>query len=157
HQWRDIRRIWDTPTDPRERATMRIAADDEYWRVGVANIARDPVGHLLRRSTIGTFVLWSAEIPIRKTRINSLRPVVIRAVWRPQAIRRGLPLVGLVFIAHRRSAREAAPMAALIVYITALHLPMLAEARYSLPAKPVVLLVAAIALAELLHRVLPQT
>ena len=45
----------------------------------------------------------------------------------------------------------------LIVYITAVHLPMLAEARYSLPAKPVVLALAAIALAELAHRILPQT
>jgi len=29
HQWRDIRRTWTTPTDPRERAVQRIAADDE--------------------------------------------------------------------------------------------------------------------------------
>jgi hypothetical protein len=68
-----------------------------------------------------------------------------------------LALLGLVFVAHRRSLIEAAPLAALIAYITLLHVPMLAEARYSLPAKPVVLLLAAIALAELLHRFLPQT
>jgi hypothetical protein len=34
---------------------------------------------------------------------------------------------------------------------------MLAEARYALPAKPIVLALAAVALAELLHRILPQT
>jgi len=38
-----------------------------------------------------------------------------------------------------------------------LHVPLLAEARFSLPAKPVVLVLATIALAELLHRILPQT
>ena len=157
HQWRDIRRIWNTPTDPRERSVMRIAADDEYWRVGLANIQRDRVGHLLRRVTVGTFVLWAAEIPIRYSQINSVRPLVIRAIWLVQAVVMGLALIGVVFVAQRRGALEAAPMAALIAYITALHVPLLAEARFSLPAKPVVLALAAIALAELLHRILPQT
>ena len=157
HQWRDIRRVWNTPTDPRERALKRIAADQEYWRAGLANIARDRAGHLLRRVTVGTFVLWAAEIPIRYSHINAVRPTIIHALWLLQAGVMGLALIGLIFVAHRRSTLEAAPLAALIVYITALHVPMLAEARYSLPAKPVVLMLAAIALAELLHRFLPQT
>jgi 4-amino-4-deoxy-L-arabinose transferase-like glycosyltransferase len=157
HQWRDIRRIWNTPTDPRERAVKRIAADEEYWRVGLANIARDPAGHLLRRATIGTFVLWAAEIPIRYSDINRVRPIIIRGIWLVQAGILGLALVGLVMLAHRRGVLVAMPLAALLAYITAVHLPFLAEARYSLPAKPVVLALAAIALAEVLHRILPQT
>jgi 4-amino-4-deoxy-L-arabinose transferase-like glycosyltransferase len=157
HQWRDIRRIWNTPTDPRERALKRIAADDEYWRIGLENIKRDRVGHLLRRLTVGTFVLWAAEIPIRYSHINSVRPFIIHGMWLVQAGVMALALIGLLFVARRRGALDAAPLAALIAYVTALHVPMLAEARYSLPAKPLVLTLAAIAVAELLHRFLPQT
>jgi hypothetical protein len=157
HQWRDIRRLWDTPTDPRERAAKRIEADREYLRAGLANIARDRGGHLLRRVTTGPFVLWAAEIPIRYTDINGVRPIIIRLIWLIQAGIFGLALIGVVMLAHRRGALVAAPLATLLVYITAVHMPFLAEARYSLPAKPVVLALAAIALAEVLHRILPQT
>src|SRR5262245_313190 len=157
HQWRDIRRIWDTPTDPRERAVKRIEADDEYWRAGVANIARNRLGHALRRITVGAFVVWAAEIPIRYTDINAMPRLVIRAIWLIQVGLLALAGIGLVMLAHRRGALIAAPLAALFAYITAVHLPMLAEARYSLPAKPIVLALVAIALAEILHRALPQT
>jgi len=157
HQWRDIRTIWDSPTDPRERAEKRIAADEEYWRVGLENIKRDRVGHVIRRITIGSLVLWIAEIPIRYSHINSVRPIVIRAIWLAQAVLLALALFGLLLLARRGHLFEVAPFAAILVYITAIHLPMLAEARYSLPAKPAVLVLATVALAELLHRMLPQT
>jgi len=157
HQWRDIRRVWDAPTDPRERAVKRIEADDEYWRAGVARIEHDPIGYLVRRVTIGTFVLWAAEIPIRYTRINATPRLIVRAMWLVQAVVFALALVGLLFVAHRHGPLVAAPMAALIVYVTAIHVPLLAEAQYSLPAKPIVLALTAVALAEILHRVLPQT
>ncbi len=157
HQWRDIRTIWDSPTDPRERAVKRIAADEEYWRVGLENIKRDRIGHVLRRITVGSLVLWIAEIPIRYSHINSVRPIIIRAIWLAQAGLLGLALLGLFILTRRGRLFEVAPLAAVLVYITAIHLPMLAEARYSLPAKPAVLVLATIALAELAHRVLPQT
>lgn len=157
HQWRDIRRIWETPTDPRERAIMRVVADDQYWRAGLANINRDRLGHAIRRATIGTLVLWIAEVPIRYNEINRVRPIVIRAIWVIQAVLMGLALIGLVMLIRRRRLVDAAPIAALLAYITILHLPMLAEARYSLPAKPAVLALATIALAEIAHRLLPQT
>lgn len=157
HQWRDIRRIWDTPTDPRERAVKRIEADEEYWRVGVSNIARDRSGYVVRRVTVGAFVLWAAEIPIRHTDINDVPRLVIRGIWLVQVGLLALALVGLVMVAHRRGPLVASPLAALLAYVTVVHLPMLAEARYSLPAKPVVVALVAIALAELLHRSLPQT
>ena len=157
HQWRDIRRIWETPTDPRERSIMRVAADDEYWRAGLANIRRDRLGHVIRRVTVGMLVLWIAEIPIRYNEINNVRPFVIRLIWLAQAGLFALALIGLAVLVNRGHVVEAAPLAALIAYITAVHLPMLAEARYSLPAKPAVLALAAIAVAELAHRILPQT
>jgi 4-amino-4-deoxy-L-arabinose transferase-like glycosyltransferase len=157
HQWRDFRRIWDTPTDPRERAAKRIEADGEYWRAGLANIARDRAGHVLRRLTVGTFVLWAAEIPIRYTDINNAPWIVVRAIWLVQVVLVLLAIVGVVMLAHRRGPLVAAPIAALLAYITVVHVPLLSEARYSLPAKPTLLALVAIALAELLHRALPQT
>jgi 4-amino-4-deoxy-L-arabinose transferase-like glycosyltransferase len=157
HQWRDIRRIWDTPTDARERAQMRIAADDVYWRVGLENIRQDRLGYVVRRITIGTFVLWAAEIPIRASQINTSSRLLVRGLWLIQAAAMALALLGLVFVALRGGLLRAAPLAALIAYMTAVHVPLLAEARYSLPAKPVVLALAAIALAEILHRMLPDT
>jgi 4-amino-4-deoxy-L-arabinose transferase-like glycosyltransferase len=157
HQWRDIRLIWDTPTDPRERATKRIEADDRYWSVGVANIARAPANYVTRRLTVGAFVLWAGEIPIRYTSINSVRRIYIRAMWLVQAGLFALAIIGLVMFWHRRGLLAAAPLAALVVYVTVVHLPMLAEARYSLPAKPTLLALVAIALAEIMHRALPQT
>ena len=157
HQWRDIRRIWTTPTDPRLRGPKRIEADNEYWRVGLDNIARDRVSHLVRRLTTGTFVLWAAEIPIRYTLINSVNPLVIRAIWLVQVGMIVAAGVGLVMLVHRQGLLTAAPLGLLIACITAVHVPLFAEARYSLPAKPVILALAAIGIAEVLHRFLPQT
>jgi len=157
HQWRDIHRLWNTPTDPRERAIKRIEADEEYLRAGLANIAKNRVGHFVRRVTTGLFVLWAAEIPIRYSRINSTPRLVIRGIWLLQAGLLAVALVGLVMVVHRRGPLVAAPLAVLLAYITVVHMPFLAEARYSLPAKPTVLALFAIALAELMHRMLPQT
>lgn len=157
HQWRDIHRLWNTPTDPRERALKRIEADQEYLRTGLSNIAHNRVGHLVRRVTIGLFVLWSAEIPIRYSDINSVPRLVIRGIWLLQAGLLAVALVGLVMLTHRRGPLVALPLAVLLAYITVVHMPFLAEARYSLPAKPTILILAAIALAELVHRMLPQT
>src|SRR5262249_47075762 len=115
------------------------------------------MGHALRRLTVGAFVVWAAEIPIRYTDINAMPRLVIRGLWLLQVGLLLLAIVGLVMLAHRRGLMIAAPLAALFAYITAVHLPMLAETRYSLPAKPVVVALVAIAIAEILHRALPQT
>ena len=43
-------------------------------------------------------------------------------------------------------------IAALVLYVTAVHTPLYAEARYSLPAKPMILLLATVAVADLVGR-----
>ena len=54
-----------------------------------------------------------------------------------------------VYVLWRRGARtEAAAFAALIVYVTAVHAVLYSEARYALPAKPVVLLLATVAVSQ---------
>ena len=106
HQWRDIRRIWTTPTDPHEQAAARVAADKEYLRVGLENIrARIRSSHLARRLARGVFLLWAGEIPFRYSDINQLPPFVKGVVWAVQAAIVIASLAGFVMLF--RSGRKA--------------------------------------------------
>jgi 4-amino-4-deoxy-L-arabinose transferase-like glycosyltransferase len=155
HQWEDIRRIWDAPTDPYQRVLARIEADREYQRVALANIRRDSVAHLIKRLSRGVFILWAGEIPIRYSDINALPPATIRLVWAAQAVVFCFAIVGLIALARRGRGAEACLLATPIVYITAVHFPLLTEARQSLPAQPIVLLLAAVGAAQAAGHSLP--
>jgi hypothetical protein len=112
HQEQDIRKIWTEPRDPVERTRARIAADDEYLRVGLRNSARDRTAHLVRRVTRGIFVLWSADIPIRYSQINSLPTIVIRLIWLAQTAMLGLAALGLLALVRARRYADALLLAA---------------------------------------------
>ena len=145
HQWEDIRLIWTEPTDPLERAIARVKADDEYRRVGIANIRRDAPAHLIKRLARGLFILWAGEIPFRYSEINALSPMTIRACWAVQAGIFLLALIGGYRLCRGGRLGEGLILLAPILYISAVHFPLLTEARQSLPAQPVVLLLATIA------------
>ena len=145
HQWEDIRLIWTEPTDPLERAIARVKADDEYRRVGIANIRRDAPAHLIKRLARGLFILWAGEIPFRYSEINALSPMIIRACWAVQAGIFLLALIGGYRLCRGGRLGEGLILLAPILYISAVHFPLLTEARQSLPAQPVVLLLATIA------------
>jgi 4-amino-4-deoxy-L-arabinose transferase-like glycosyltransferase len=144
NQWRDIRATWDTPTDPMVRARARVEADSEYLRHAIVTMRTDPIGHLRRRLTIGAFVLWAADVPVRYGDINRLPTLVIRAMWMAQVLLLALAALGAVTLARRGRWLEAVVLSLPIVYVTGVHLPLLCEARQSLPVKPVVLALAAI-------------
>lgn len=146
HEWRTIHDLWDTPQDPLERARARVAADREYLRAALDNIGRDPVGHVTRRLTRGLFVLWAADIPLRYSDINDQPVLVIRAIWLAQVVLILLAIAGAVMLWRRGRRTEALVMALPCLYVTAVHLPLLCEARQSLPVKPLVLALAAVAL-----------
>lgn len=146
NEWRDLRDIWNTPTDPMERARARVVADAEYLRHALDNMRADPIGHVRRRLTVGAFVLWAADVPIRYGDINDVPIVVIRAIWLAQAMVMLLALIGIVRLARHGRRLEAVLLALPIVYVTAVHLPLLCEARQSLPVKPVVIVLAAVGL-----------
>jgi hypothetical protein len=148
HQWKDIRRIWTEPVDPYERALARVRADEEYRRAGLANIRRDSAVHLLKRLARGAIVLWAAEIPIRYSAINQLPPAAIYLFWAIQVALFLAAIGGVVALVRSGSVAPALWLAAPIVYITAVHLPLLTEARQSLPAQPVLLLLATIGVAS---------
>jgi hypothetical protein len=144
HQWQDIRRIWTEPEEPMRRVMARIAADDEYLRVGLRNIAHDRPAYLRRRVARGLFSLWSADIPIRYSQINQMPAAVIRIIWLIQAVILALAAAGLLALVRARRTADALLLAAPIIYVTAVHFPLLTEARQSLPAKPIVLILAVI-------------
>ncbi|HMF99398.1 MAG TPA: glycosyltransferase family 39 protein [Vicinamibacterales bacterium] len=152
HQWEDIRDIWTKPTDPVQRAAARVAADQEYGRVAIANVRSDSIAHLVKRLARGVFVLWAGDIPIRYSRINLTPAIVIRFFWAVQAVLVAASIAGLVALARGGRGVEALLLAAPLVYITAVHFPLLTEARQSLPAKPVVLLLAALAIGHAFAR-----
>jgi hypothetical protein len=147
HQHQDIQRMWDAPTEPHARAQARIDADREYWRVAVDNIRRHPLRHFWRRAWRGSFLLWATEIPIRYSDINRLPSSLIRMMWLAQVSLIGVAAWGVVVLIRKNARVEAYVSAALVLYVTAVHAPLYSEARYSLPAKPVVLLLATLGVA----------
>src|SRR4029077_6814042 len=95
------------------------------------------VRHLWRRATRGTFLLWAAEIPVRYSDINRMSPLTIRAIWLVQVALIVVAAVGFILVVQQGAVTEGFAMAALILYVSAVHVPLYSEARYSLPAKPI--------------------
>ena len=81
--------------------------------------------------------------------------LVIGVCWAVQAVLCAFALAGLIALARSGRAADACLLAGPIVYITAVHVPLLTEARQSLPAQPIVLLLAAIGVARLAGHSLP--
>jgi 4-amino-4-deoxy-L-arabinose transferase-like glycosyltransferase len=152
HQWKDIRLIWTQPVDSAERARARVRADQEYRGVAIENIRHDSAAHLTKRLARGVFILWAGEIPFRYSEINRMSPRVIYACWATQAVLILVALYGLVVLVRAGRRVDALLLASPIVYITAVHFPLLTEARQALPAMPVVLLLATIGTYGLLSR-----
>jgi 4-amino-4-deoxy-L-arabinose transferase-like glycosyltransferase len=149
HQWQDIRRIWTTPTDPNARALARIEADHEYLRVALQNLGRDRPGHVMKRLARGLFVLWAGEIPFRYSVINRLPPWMIYLCWSLQATLLLGAVVGVWALARSGRGAHAFLLGLPIAYVTAVHVLLLTEARQSLPAMPIVVVLAVTGVASL--------
>ena len=107
---------------------------------------------MIRRLTYGVFVMWASHIPYRHSGINELPTVVIRVLWSVQALILFLAFVGFVRSLRSSKWREGWLLAAPVLYVTAVHLPLLTEPRESLPAMPAVLILAVAALPGSLNR-----
>jgi hypothetical protein len=88
--------------------------------------------------------LWAAEIPVRYTLINRLPTIVIRVIWLLQVILLAVAAAGAVHLVRTGRRLDAALLVLPLIYVTAVHLPLLCEARQSLPVKPLVIVLAAI-------------
>lgn len=142
HQWEDIRLIWTEPTDPYERAIARVKADQEYGRVAIENIRHGTPAHLIKRLARGIFILWAGEIPFRYSEINDLSIWTIRASWAVQAAIFLMAVYGGYVLCRSGRMAEGLILLAPILYISGVHFPLLTEARQSLPAQPILLVLA---------------
>lgn len=149
HEWRDLRAGWEAPTDPMERATARVQADSDYLNAALAHMRADPWGHLTRRLTSGTFFLWAADLPIRYSDINATPPLVIRAIWLAQVVLLVIAGVGAVTLFQRGQRLEVALLMLPMLYVTAVHLPMLCDSRLTLPQRPLAFVLAAVGMSRL--------
>jgi len=149
HQWQELHLIWDAPTDPYQRTMARMRADRSYLLTALQNLRHDRPLHQLARMARGAFILWAGEIPFRYSDINRLPPALIRFCWLIQAVLFAAAMVG-IYALFRFFPAAACVLAAPIVYVTAVHLPLLTEARQSLPAQPVLLVLATVGTAHLL-------
>ena len=146
HEWRDIRRIWESPTDPMERARARVVADQEYLRAALEHIRADIPGWIIGHFPRGAFILWASDIPIRFTDINAAPVFVIRLIWLVQVVLLAIAAVGILTLLRRGRYAEAALITLPLLYVTGVHVPLLCETRQSLPVKPLVIALAAIAI-----------
>ena len=148
-QWRTIRRAWTTPTEPQERVRARMETTREYMRVGRDNISRD-FGHYLRTRLVRAFpILWIGDVPIRYSDIDAAPPILIRAFWAVQAVVLLLAAFGAWRLWQQQGAVSATLLVMPLLYVTAVHVPILSEARQSLPVKPLVLTLAGVGLTAL--------
>jgi hypothetical protein len=69
-------------------------------------------------------------------------------VWALQALIVLAALAGLYALFRAGRSTEAWLLGSCVLYITAVHFPLLTEARQSLPAQPVVLILATLGLAS---------
>jgi 4-amino-4-deoxy-L-arabinose transferase-like glycosyltransferase len=145
-QWRAVRAIWDTPTEPAARAAARIDADREYLRLGLENNRGQWFAWAYRRLGRGMILLWMGDIPIRFSDINGTSPMLVRSIWLIQGALVLLAAWGAVVLWRRGLHQEAILLITPLVYITLVHLPLTTEPRLSLPGKPVLLALAAIGL-----------
>jgi hypothetical protein len=82
-------------------------------------------------------------VPIRYGDINTMPAWFIRLLWILQVALLAAAAWGCIRLARRDRWLEAVMLALPIVYVTGVHLPLLCEARQSLPVKPVVIALAA--------------
>ena len=95
--------------------------------------------HLAKRLARGLFILWAGEIPFRYSEINALSAWIIRALLgRSGGICSVVAAAAAASVLARAAASaEGLILLAPILYISAVHFPLLTEARQSLPAQPI--------------------
>jgi hypothetical protein len=106
---------------------------------------------MARRLARGVFVLWAGEIPFRYSEINALPPVIIRICWAIQALLFLAACAGAFMLFRRGQVVPGLILCAPIVYMTAVHFWLLTEARQSLPAQPVLLILATFGIASFIN------
>ncbi len=141
--------IWTQPADPTSARMARVAADREYLDVGLRTSQRDRAG----ASMVRTARAWRVRAVGRRNSDSIQRHQPAAAGGHPCLLADSSASCDAVALVGARLPSSAVaggrvPAGAPIVYVTAVHLPLLTEARQSLPAQPVLLVLATIGAAH---------
>ena len=142
-------RKFDAITDRVAQADAWVAFNAELGAHGTRVIAHDPLGYL-GRTPLRAVILWAGDLPVPSELIPAM-PVVVRAgLGTLQLVLFLLGAIGAIVLARRRTDAALLPLAVLL-YVSAVGVPLGTEARYALAAKPL-LLMAAVAGVSALRR-----
>ena len=142
-------KAFDQITDRVDQAYAWIALNASLGDHGARFIAHDPLGYLAR-TPLRAQILWAGDLPVPIDRLPTLDPTVRISAYSLQLALFLFAIIGAVMLARRRNDASLLPLL-VIVYVSAVALPLGTEARYALAAKPFVLLAATAGLARILR------
>jgi 4-amino-4-deoxy-L-arabinose transferase-like glycosyltransferase len=131
---------FDAITDRVEQAYAWTQLNESLGAHGARFIAHDPLGYLARTPT-RALVLWVADLPIPVDVAQGLDPGVRVIVEAADLALFLFALIGAIVLARRREDAALLPLV-VVLYVCIVALPLGTEARYSLPAKPFVIVAA---------------
>lgn len=141
---------FDQVTDRVDQAFAWIDLNVKLGEHGARFIAHDPLGYLAR-APVRALVLWAGDLPVPVDALRGLDPGIRVASGALQLSLLLFALVGAVALARRREDAALLPLV-VILYVSAVAIPLGTEARYALAAKPFVLIAGVHGVALLLHR-----
>ncbi len=141
---------FDKITDRVDQAYAWIDLNAKLGEHGSRFIAHDPLGYVAR-TPFRALVLWAGDLPVPVDAVPSLDPAVRVGASTLQLTLLFFALVGGVVLARRRDTGSMLPLL-VILYVSAVAVPLGTEARYALAAKPFVLIAAVPGLAFILRR-----
>jgi 4-amino-4-deoxy-L-arabinose transferase-like glycosyltransferase len=142
-------RKFDAITDRVAQADAWIGFNAVLAYHGTRVIAHDPLGYVAR-TPLRAVILWAGDLPVPSELVPSMPVLVRAAIGTVQLVLFLLGVIGAIALARRRSDAALLPLA-VILYVSAVGVPLGTEARYALAAKPL-LLIAAVAGVSALRR-----
>lgn len=134
-----------------ERVQRWLEADRKAMRLALSEIAVDPAGYIGRGFTFRLPVLWITELPVPD--IHRIPEFARALAWAPQALLLALGIFGVV---ARWRTLTAKVIGLLLLYLSGVHFPLFVAARYSLAAKPVLIIAAVVGAIELVGYIRDQ-
>ena len=146
---RSVGAVWRDVPDAAARAEAKRGIEGASRAIILRHLREGDLGSFVyRRLTYGTFALWVPDIPIRYSLINAVPVAAIRGIELAQAILLVLGGVG-TFALLRVDRVAGATMLFALVYTELVHVFIHTDIRFSLPVKPLVLLLAVLAVSRL--------
>jgi 4-amino-4-deoxy-L-arabinose transferase-like glycosyltransferase len=129
---------FDRITDRAEQADAWVPLNASLGSHGLRFIQHDVAGYL-SRAPFRAILLWAGDVPVPVDAERSLDPAIRFALITIELALIFVALLGAVVLARRRDDAALLPLAVML-YLTVLLVPLGTVPRYSLAAKPLVLI-----------------